>query len=56
MTDRLTPRDWNTVGYDPWELCGLDGDCKRSCIGCRVLKMILRLAKYEDREEKRLQK
>lgn len=46
--ERLTDKDTLRVAFDPWELCGLDNVCQRSCKGCKIPKMIRRLAAYED--------
>lgn len=61
---RLTAKNWNRVGYDPWELCGMDKYCTKGCHeeggcarGCHIVKMYLKLAAYEDLEEQgRLQR
>ncbi len=48
--DRLTPEHWRN--YDPWEMCELGKDCKRSCVNngawCKVAIKLRRLAAYED--------
>ncbi len=48
--ERLTRESWRND--DPWELCGLDNDCKRGCVNagkwCEVAIKLRRLAKYED--------
>jgi hypothetical protein len=48
--ERLTNEAWRN--YDPWELCGLDSDCKRRCVNdgvwCNVAVRIIHLAEYED--------
>ena len=56
--ERLTFNDLNKVGYDPWELCGMDEYCTKGCHeeggctkGCHILKMYRKLAHYEDLEE-----
>lgn len=52
--ERLTDRDITKVCFDTWELCGLDGVCKRDCREpepCKIPQMILRLAKLEDKIE-----
>lgn len=59
--ERLTTNDVKKVCYDPWELCGMDEYCKKSaheeggCAkGCKIVKMHLKLANYEDLEEQGL--
>lgn len=56
--ERLTVNDLNKVGYDPWELCGMENYCKKGCHeeggctkGCHILRMYRKLADYEDLEE-----
>lgn len=48
--DRKTDKHWRN--NDPWELCGLDNHCDKSCVvggeWCQVALMIRKLAKYED--------
>ena len=48
MMDRLTSPYLTKACNDPWDYCGLDKYCKRGCVGCRLPKMIRRLAEYED--------
>lgn len=57
--ERLTEKAWQNL--DPWECCGQDSYCKRSCHekggcthGCIVPKLYAKLAKYEDLEEQGL--
>lgn len=45
---RLTNSDLISTSYSPWELCGLDEDCLRSCQDCHIAKMYRKLAAYED--------
>lgn len=45
---RLTNSDLISTSYSPWELCGLDEDCLRSCQDCNIAKMYRKLAAYED--------
>lgn len=54
--ERLTEKCW--MNLDPWECCGQDSHCTRNCHeeggcanGCKVPKMYVKLAKYEDAEE-----
>lgn len=52
--NRLTDRDVTKVCFDTWELCGLDDVCKRDCRKpepCKIPRIILRLAKLEDKIE-----
>lgn len=50
MMERLTDKRWRN--FDPWEMCGLDGCCTRTCIKdgevCDVWIKLARLAAYED--------
>lgn len=46
--NRLTNSDLISASYSPWELCGLDKDCLRSCDDCNIVKMYKKLAAYED--------
>lgn len=46
--NRLTNSDLISVSYSPWELCGLDKDCLRSCEECNIVEMYKKLAAYED--------
>lgn len=53
---RLTEECWRNL--DPWECCGQDHYCQRGCHeeggctnGCKVPKLYIKLAKYEDLEE-----
>ena len=46
--DRLTDPTITKRGNDPWDLCGLDKDCRRGCKGCKLPAKIYRLAMYED--------
>lgn len=34
--NRLTNSDLISASYSPWELCGLDKDCLRSCEECNI--------------------
>ena len=59
--ERLTKDDLNKVCYDPWEICGMDKHCTKGCHeeggctgGCHILKMVRKLADYEDLEEQGL--
>jgi hypothetical protein len=45
---KLTKDLERSVCYDPWEFCGLDGSCIRSCHGCKIPAMIEKLMRYED--------
>lgn len=45
---RLTNSDLMSASYSPWELCGLDKDCLRSCEECNIVEMYKKLAAYED--------
>ena len=45
---RLTNSDLISASYSPWELCGIDKDCLRSCEECNVVEMYKKLAAYED--------
>lgn len=45
---RLTNSDLISASYSPWEQCGLDKDCLRSCEDCNIVKMYKKLAAYED--------
>lgn len=54
--ERLTEECWRNL--DPWECCGQDKYCQRGCHdeggctnGCKVPKLYIKLAKYEDLEE-----
>lgn len=52
--ERLTDKDTNKVGFDAWELCGLDSVCKRDCwkpAPCKIPKIVRRLAELEDKIE-----
>ena len=58
--ERLTLNDLDKVCYDPWELCGMERYCAKSCHelggcakGCHILKMYRKLAEYENLEEQR---
>lgn len=58
--ERLTVNDLDKVCYDPWELCGMDCYCTKSCHelggcakGCQIPKMYRKLAEYENLEEQR---
>ena len=46
--NRLTNSDLISAAYSPWELCGLDKDCLRSCEECNIVEMYKKLAAYED--------
>ena len=46
--NRLTNSDLISASYSPWELCGLDKDCLRSCEECNIVEMYKKLAAYED--------
>lgn len=46
--NRLTNSDLMSASYSPWELCGLDKDCLRSCEECNIVEMYKKLAAYED--------
>ena len=46
--NRLTNSDLISASYSPWELCGLDKDCLRSCEECNIVEMYKKFAAYED--------
>ena len=46
--NRLTNSDLISASYSPWELCGLDKDCLRSCEECNIVEVYKKLAAYED--------
>jgi len=47
---RMTDEFWRN--QDPWELCGLDKVCQKTCVVdgkvCDVAEKLCRLARYED--------
>ena len=45
---RLTNSDLISASYSPWELCGIDKDCLRSCEDCHIPQIYRKLAAYED--------
>lgn len=46
--NRLTNSNLISASYSPWELCGLDKDCLKSCEKCNIVEMYKKLAAYED--------